>query len=53
MESKINRLIAELELSISFLQQECKICGNNGRARRTVIINEKTNLVEKLKLILL
>ena len=52
MNTKIEKLIAELELSISFLEQECKVCGNNGRARRVIVINERMDLVSKLKLML-
>ena len=51
METKIKKLIAELELSISFLEQECKVCGNVGYKRRIAIINERADLIYKLKLI--
>ena len=51
METKINKLRAELELSISLLEQECKVCGNVGYKRRIAIINERADLIYKLKLI--
>lgn len=51
MEAKIKKLISELEVSISFLEQECKCCSIVGYKRRIVVINERTDLINKLKLI--
>lgn len=51
MKAKIKKLIADMELSISILEQECKCCSIVGYKRRIVVINERTDLINKLKLI--
>jgi len=52
METKIKKLIAELEVSISLLEQECKVCGAIGKQRRIMVIKERCDLIDKLKLLL-